>query len=104
MHGSSLLVIACTEAWFAIVDEASSNELYLTCYVLLAALSQIVEGKREKKMVQRLDFQVAKPAKVLKVENGKMEHPRTCLSPKAIDEHRELFQSFVDMRQNEACK
>ncbi|XP_055782092.1 protein DEK-like isoform X2 [Salvelinus fontinalis] len=33
-------------------------------------LSQIVEGKREKKMVQRLDFQVAKPAKVLKVENG----------------------------------
>ncbi|XP_036827961.1 protein DEK isoform X3 [Oncorhynchus mykiss] len=33
-------------------------------------LSQIVEGKREKKTVQRLDFQVAKPAKVLKVENG----------------------------------
>ncbi|XP_064804298.1 protein DEK-like [Oncorhynchus masou masou] len=33
-------------------------------------LSQIVEGKREKRMVQRLDFQVAKPAKVLKVENG----------------------------------
>ncbi|KAK6326372.1 hypothetical protein J4Q44_G00020170 [Coregonus suidteri] len=33
-------------------------------------VSQIVEGKREKKTVQRLDFQVAKPAKVLKVENG----------------------------------
>ncbi|KAL0984861.1 hypothetical protein UPYG_G00149640 [Umbra pygmaea] len=33
-------------------------------------LSQIVEGKREKKMVKRLDVQVVKPKRVLKVEIG----------------------------------
>ncbi|KAJ7985487.1 hypothetical protein DPEC_G00352540 [Dallia pectoralis] len=34
------------------------------------SLSQIVEGKREKKLVKRLDFQVVKPKRVLKVEMG----------------------------------
>ncbi|XP_010883561.1 protein DEK isoform X2 [Esox lucius] len=34
------------------------------------SLSQIVEGKREKKLVKRLDFQVVKPKRVLKVEIG----------------------------------
>ncbi|XP_046887981.1 protein DEK [Hypomesus transpacificus] len=34
-------------------------------------LNDIIKGKREKKTVQRLDFQVAKPKERLKIENGK---------------------------------
>lgn len=62
-------------------------------FVLVAAVGEIIEGKRAKKTVERLDFQAPKQREKLKIGDGKrrravaasgLSMTRTCLNAAAV--------------------
>lgn len=60
-------------------------------FVLVAAVGEIIEGKRAKKTVERLDFQAPKQREKLKIGDGKRRRAAastglsaTCLNAAAV--------------------
>jgi len=59
----------------------------------VADLSEIVEGKRAKKTVERLEFQISKPKEKLKVEDGETSSEfRYCISTLLIRKYDVMLE------------